>query len=241
MDYLMYALLLGAGATAVTDLWALTRKRLLGIALPDYALVGRWLAYLAHGRFHHDRIAATPPVPHEHLIGWTAHYLIGIAFAALLLTIWGLDWARDPTLGPALIVGIGTVAAPFLLMQPGMGAGIAASRTPRPAAARAQSVVTHAIFGLGLYATGWARRALRRRFKSDCSSPIDAPTAHGVTMTPCATKLGRRENHNLIASGEKQSSAVRTDRHYYRRRQSAARKCRSNPHFREEAAHRGLR
>ena len=37
-------------------------------------------------------------------------------------------------------------------MQPGMGAGIAASRTPHPAAARFNSLLTHAIFGLGLYA-----------------------------------------------------------------------------------------
>lgn len=154
MDYLVCALLIGAGATVVTDIWAIARRRLFGIPLPDYGLVGRWLAYLAHGRFRHDRIAATPPVPRERLIGWSAHYLIGVAFAAMLLAIWGLDWARHPTLGPALIVGIGTVAAPFLIMQPGMGAGIAASRTPRPAAARVQSLVTHAIFGLGLYATG---------------------------------------------------------------------------------------
>ena len=34
-----------------------------------------------------------------------------------------------------------------------MGAGIAASRTPRPNAARLQSLVTHAVFGLGLFAT----------------------------------------------------------------------------------------
>ena len=154
MYYLVCALLIGAGATVVTDIWAIARRRLFGIPLPDYGLVGRWLAYLAHGRFRHDRIAATPPVPRERLIGWSAHYLIGVAFAAMLLAIWGLDWARHPTLGPALIVGIGTVAAPFLIMQPGMGAGIAASRTPHPAAARVQSLVTHAIFGLGLYATG---------------------------------------------------------------------------------------
>jgi Protein of unknown function (DUF2938) len=44
------------------------------------------------------------------------------------------------------------IAAPFPLMQPGMGAGIAASRTPRPNAARLQSLVTHAFFGFGLYA-----------------------------------------------------------------------------------------
>jgi hypothetical protein len=94
----------------------------------------------------------------ERLIGWAAHYLTGISFAALLPGIWGFAWIRQPTIGPALLVGVGTVAAPFLLMQPGMGAGIAASRTPRPAAARFQSLVTHTVFGLGLYA---AARAIR--------------------------------------------------------------------------------
>lgn len=154
MEFLTGALLVGAGATATTDLWALVRRRLLGLPLPNYGLVGRWFAYMPRGRFVHDAIAATPPVRGEGLIGWSAHYLIGIAFAALLLGIWGLDWLRQPTLTPALIVGVGTVAAPFLLMQPGMGAGIAASRTPRPAAARLQSLLMHAVFGLGLYASG---------------------------------------------------------------------------------------
>jgi hypothetical protein len=155
MDSLMYALLIGVGATAVMDLWATARKRLLGIPALDYGLVGRWLAYMARGVFRHDRIAASPAVRGERLVGWTAHYLIGVGFAAALVALWGLDWVRQPTIGPALIVGIGSVAAPFLVMQPGMGAGIAASRTPRPAAARLQSLVTHAIFGVGLYAAGW--------------------------------------------------------------------------------------
>ena len=154
MDYVVCAVLIGAGATAVMDIWTVVRKQMFGIPF-GYALVGRWVAYLARGRFRHDPVAATPAVPGERLIGWTAHYAIGIAFAAILLAVWGLDWARQPTLGPALIVGIASVAAPFLVMQPGMGAGIAASRTPRPGAARFQSVVTHAIFGLGLYAAGW--------------------------------------------------------------------------------------
>jgi hypothetical protein len=148
MNYLVCALLIGTGATALIDLWAVARRRLLGVPSLDYGLVGRWLV-------RHDRIAASAAVPRERLIGWTAHYLIGVAFAAVLLAIWGLEWARDPTIGPALIVGIGSVAAPFLVMQPGMGAGIAASRTPRPYAARLQSLVTHAIFGLGLYGAGW--------------------------------------------------------------------------------------
>lgn len=161
MDDLICTVLIGAGATLMIDLWTIARKRLLGVPPPDYGLVGRWLAHMAlSGRLRHDRISAAPAVRGERLLGWTAHYLIGISFAALLPAIWGAAWIRQPTLGPALLVGIATVAAPFLLMQPGMGAGIAASRTPRPSAARLQSLVTHAIFGLGLYAAGQATRLL---------------------------------------------------------------------------------
>ncbi|HEX4939984.1 MAG TPA: DUF2938 domain-containing protein [Candidatus Kapabacteria bacterium] len=156
MNDLAGTLMIGIGATAVMDLWGLARKPLLGIAPPDYGLVGRWLLHMTRGRFRHDAIAAATPVQGERLAGWTAHYLIGIAFAAVLIALWGEAWIQHPTIGPALIVGIGTVAAPFLLMQPGMGAGVAASRTPRPGAARLQSVITHAVFGLGLYAAGWA-------------------------------------------------------------------------------------
>lgn len=154
MDYLAWTVSTGAGATALMDLWTVARKRLFGIPAPDYGLVGRWLAHMPRGRFRHDSIAAALPVRGERQIGWIAHYLIGIAFAAILPAIWGSAWIHHPTIAPALIVGFGTVAAPFLLMQPGMGAGIAASRTPRPAAARTQSLITHGIFGLGLYAAG---------------------------------------------------------------------------------------
>lgn len=153
MDTLLLSVLIGVGATALIDLWAIARKRLLGIPALDYALVGRWFGHMARGRFRHERIAAAPSMPWERLIGWSAHYLTGIVFAALLLALWGPEWARQPSIGPALLVGVGSVLAPFLLMQPGMGAGIAASRTPRPAAARVQTLVTHTIFGVGLYAT----------------------------------------------------------------------------------------
>ena len=151
MDTLVYPLVIGTGATAVMDAWGFARTKLLGMPRANYALVGRWLAYLPRGRFRHDPIAKTPPVQGERLIGWAAHYATGIGFAGMLVAGWGLEWARNPTLVPALVVGVGSVAAPFLIMQPGMGAGIAASRTPRPAAARLQSLVTHAIFGVGLY------------------------------------------------------------------------------------------
>jgi hypothetical protein len=154
MDLLANVIILGAGATLLVDAWALLRRRVFGLALPDYGLVGRWIGHMAHGQFRHAAIAASSPIRAERIIGWSAHYLIGIGFAGILLALMGLEWSRQPTPGPALLFGIGTVAAPFLLMQPGMGAGIAASRTRQPGAARLQSVVTHAVFGLGLFVAG---------------------------------------------------------------------------------------
>ena len=152
MDYAGSTLFIGAGATLATDLWTVARERLFGIAAPDWALVGRWFGHMARGRFRHERITAAQSVRGERAIGWTAHYFIGIAFAAVLLAICGTEWVRQPTLAPALAMGVITVAAPFLLLQPGLGAGIAARRTARPNAARAQSLVTHLVFGAGLYA-----------------------------------------------------------------------------------------
>src|SRR5690349_11313099 len=151
MDYLVQAVLIGGGATALLDLWTLVRRRITGTPVPDYGLVGRWFAYMARGRFRHEAIAAAPAIRGEAVVGWTAHYAIGIAYALALLAIWGIGWARQPTPGPALIVGIVSVLAPFLLMQPGMGAGFFASRTPNPAVARFRSLSVHTVFGLSLY------------------------------------------------------------------------------------------
>jgi hypothetical protein len=44
-----------------------------------------------------------------------------------------------------------TVAAPFFILQPALGLGIAASRTPSPARARLRSLISHLVFGFGLY------------------------------------------------------------------------------------------
>ena len=155
-EWLVPAGAIGSGATAVMDVWALLQKGLFGVPSLDYRLVGRWLGHLARGRRRHEAIAAALPIKGEAAIGWTAHYAIGIVFAAALLMIWGPGWVREPSAVPALIVGLSTVLAPFLILQPALGLGIAASRTPRPNIARAKSVVTHLSFGIGLFAAAQA-------------------------------------------------------------------------------------
>lgn len=158
MHSLIAAAFIGTGATIAIDLWSILRQRLLGVPPLNVALLGRWLAYLLRGHRRHRAIGAMPAVEGERALGWIAHYLIGIAFAAGLLAVAGSAWLQHPTPGPALGVGLGTVLLPFLVMQPAMGAGIAASRTPRPWTTRMHSVLTHGLFGLGLYAAGCAWR-----------------------------------------------------------------------------------
>jgi hypothetical protein len=88
------------------------------------------------------------------------YYLIGIGFAAILLVATGTEWLRNPTFMPAVLTGIITIIAPFFVMQPGMGAGIAWSKSPNPTVARLRSLVAHTIFGVGLYLGGLVANAL---------------------------------------------------------------------------------
>lgn len=155
MELTIRAVLMGIGATALIDLWALALRRAFGVASLDYAMVGRWLGHMLSGQFTHARIAAAPSIRGERVIGWLTHYAIGVAFAGLLLALCGEAWVREPSLWPALVFGLITVAAPFFVMQPGMGLGIAASKAPTPNVARLRSLATHTIFGLGLYGAAW--------------------------------------------------------------------------------------
>src|SRR5688500_3296757 len=122
MEIITHAIVIGTGATAIMDLWLAFLRR-WGVPSLDYGLLGRWIGHVSRGRFWHESINASAPIRHERVIGWSAHYSIGILFAALLLAIWGPGWLDNPTLGPALIVSTATLVAPFLVMQPAMGAG----------------------------------------------------------------------------------------------------------------------
>lgn len=154
-EMVLRILLVGVGATLIMDAGALIRARVFGIASLDYGLVGRWLGHMLQGQFQHAAIVAAPRVRHERLTGWVFHYLTGIVFAMLLVGFKGVEWLSHPTLLPALATGLISLLAPFFILQPAFGFGIAASKTAAPYVARRRSVITHLTFGLGLFVAGW--------------------------------------------------------------------------------------
>lgn len=155
MAQVIRIILMGIGATLTFDLWGLLLKYIFQIPSSNICLVGRWLRYMPDGIFRHDNINATPRKSAECQVGWMAHYLIGVTFASIFVAIMGTQWLERPTLVPAVVFGVVTVLAPFVIMQPSFGFGVAASRSANPTQARARTLMNHAAFGFGLYVIGW--------------------------------------------------------------------------------------
>lgn len=149
-EMVVRVVLIGAGATVLMDAWLMLLQR-LKVPTLNFAYIGRWIGNGPGLRWARDGIAKAPPVRGELLLGWLAHYAIGVLFAALLVGVCGMEWARAPTLVPAVLIGIATVLIPLFIMQPAMGAGIASSRTPKPLLNVLKSLANHAVFGMGLY------------------------------------------------------------------------------------------
>jgi len=143
----------GIGATVAMDLWRFLLLKTIGVSSLDLGLLGRWVGHLYRGKLFHAPINKSEPISKELLIGWLSHYAIGIGFAFLLVSVWGRHWLVTPTVIPALLIGVGTVFAPWFLMQPAMGMGLAASKAPKPYQVRLRNIAIHTVYGAGLYAS----------------------------------------------------------------------------------------
>lgn len=148
---LIVACLIGIGGTALLDLWALLLKRGFGIPATNWRMVGRWIGHLPGGTFVQPQLAKARPIAGEALIGWGFHYGIGTGYGLLLLLWQGESWLRHPTLLPPLLLAWALLVLPFFVMMPGMGSGIAGSKTPKPNLTRLKSIISHTVFGLGMF------------------------------------------------------------------------------------------
>jgi hypothetical protein len=161
-------LVIGSVASFATDLWQLLLQMIAGLPPANWGLVGRWVAWWPRGVLVHRPITATAPVRGERAIGWGIHYAVGIAYAALYLAVIRLALGSGPTLVSALVFAIALLVAPWLVMQPALGLGFMAARTPHPGAMRAVNVSVHGV--------------LRHRLADRCpvtpsGKPIDEPLA----------------------------------------------------------------
>jgi hypothetical protein len=154
MGLVIQGALIGVIATIGMDIWAAVAKYVFRLPTADWAMVGRWFGHMPRGVFVHRPIADSAPIPNELAIGWVAHYVTGLVYGLAYLYIVRVLFSSDPSLISALAFGVATVVAPWFIMQPGMGAGVFAARTPRPGLMRLINLSMHTVFGASLY-VGW--------------------------------------------------------------------------------------
>lgn len=156
LDTILIGALIGVGGTVAMDVWAVILWKFFGQGAPNWAPVGRWTWHLKDGTVFHRSIGDAAPYAHEQALGWIVHYAVGILYGIALALFMGETWLAAPTFLPAFVWGIVTVAAGWFLLQPGLGLGWAASKTPNPAKVRAMNLVAHTIFALGMWGTALA-------------------------------------------------------------------------------------
>jgi len=151
MEVAVNGVLIGLIATLGMDSWAVIAKRILRLPTADWALVGRWFGHMPRGVFVHRPISAAARIPNERAIGWAGHYLTGVTYGVAYLYLVQVGLGRAPSLLSALVFGLVTLSMPWLVMQPAMGAGLFAARTPRPGVVRLVNLSMHSVFGISLY------------------------------------------------------------------------------------------
>jgi hypothetical protein len=146
-------LIVGVLATLTMDAVAVIALR-LGIAGrgprrtgPD--LIGRWVGYLLRGKFSHTNIQQTPPLRGELVLGFAAHYLIGIVLTLVYVGLLVVAHAT-PTVLSAVLYGTATTVLPWFLMFPSQGMGWLGWDAPGDAHLVRASLFNHIIFGLGI-------------------------------------------------------------------------------------------
>lgn len=97
-------------------------------------------------------------------LGWFLHYAIGVVFALAHIAVFGHHWLVEPSLTTGLITGAVTLVFPFLVIQPCLEFGFAASKTPTPWKARFLSTLAHLAYGLGLFITAFAIKGVSQYF-----------------------------------------------------------------------------
>src|SRR5215510_2138928 len=114
---------------------------------PD--LIGRWIGYLLHGKFRHTDIVQTPPLRGELVLGFAAHYSIGIVLTLVYLGLLAVAH-QTPTALSAILYGTATTVFPWFLMFPSQGMGWLGRDAPGDGHLARVSLFNHIIFGLGI-------------------------------------------------------------------------------------------
>ncbi len=151
-DAIAFCLVTGVLSTAALDVWVNVVHKVTGVVPTNWGRVGRWLLGIPLGQWVLRGDSTSAPSGAEKALGWTFHYVTGVAYSALILLLWGTAFVHAPSIMPVFIVGvlISTLAGMMILM-PGLGAGLMGRKLPNQGVMILYVIIAHAVYALGLY------------------------------------------------------------------------------------------
>lgn len=146
-----FCLFVGIGSTIALDIWVLLVERLTGIPPTNWGVVGRWIAGMPSGHLVLQQ-SDKPISDTEKVIGWLFHYLVGIAYAGLILLIFGTAFIQNPQWMPVIVVGlILSTFAGLAILMPGLGGGFFGRLMPDKLTTYIYLIVAHGVFAIAQY------------------------------------------------------------------------------------------
>ncbi|RQW62771.1 DUF2938 family protein [Vibrio viridaestus] len=149
-DIIKFCIFVGIGSTLVLDVWVMLVQKVTGIPPTNWSVVGRWLKGLPKGSLVLGD--ASNLNQSDKVIGWIFHYIIGIAYAVLLILYAGTGFIDNPQWEAVIVIGlVVSTLAGLLILMPGLGAGVLGRKLPNQMLMILYLIIAHAVFAVGQY------------------------------------------------------------------------------------------
>ena len=116
----------------------------------DVRMIGRMSAGWLRGRFLYENPGQIEPHEHELILGYAAHYAIGLVLATVFVIGWDqfISGPISPLL--ALFYGFATTVASEFFVYPSMGLGVCGRLSAEGIKAALSPLANHLFFGVGM-------------------------------------------------------------------------------------------
>ena len=149
--FIIDGIISGIVATMLFDAFQISLSYAYNINKSRWDLVGRYFFGFVDKIYIREDLESDKPVKNELLIGYIAHYLIGIIYGIIYVTI-NILFFNEPSLILAILFGFITVLGGWCIMMPyAFNLGFFASKKEERFQILTQNLIVHFIFGIGLY------------------------------------------------------------------------------------------
>ena len=149
--FLLQGIISGIIATLLFDLYQFSLTYAYNINKPKWNLAGRYFVGLTHKKYFREDIENENPINNELIFGYIGHYLIGIFFGLIYVSI-NLIFFNHPSIFLAIFIGFITVLGGWCIMMPlAYNIGFFASKKEEQKQIIIQNLIAHFVFGIGLY------------------------------------------------------------------------------------------